>query len=171
MMALDPLHLLRRLEPAVRPVAAAGRSAAPRPPLEAQGFDELLSLVSNGSVHSGRPVQAAPDFKLELTDDQLDRLAAAADVAEAAGASGALMLIDGRSIILDVRQRQLMQEVVATDAMRAIAVDAAVRIVSPDEAPPRPLKLPGNGLAPAHLNQTTISPQRRDASLTRRHAG
>lgn len=172
MMALDPLHLLRRLEPAVRPVLAAGRSAAPRPPLEAQGFDDLLSLASRGSVHSGRPVQAAPGLDLALTNDQLDRLAAAADVAEAAGATRALMLIDGRSLVMDVKLRQLAQELVAVDAMRAVSVDAAVRIASADEAPPpRPLKLPGNGLPPAQLNSTPIPSQRRDASSTRRRAG
>jgi hypothetical protein len=140
--------------------------------LEAQGFDELLSLVSSGALHSGRPVQGAAGLNIALTNDQLDRLAAAADVAEAAGAARALMLIDGRSLVMEVKERAIVQEVVADDSMRAITVDAAVRIASTDEAAPaRPLKLPGNGLAPAQLNHITISPQRRDVSSTRRRAG
>ena len=77
-MAVDPTHLLRQLEPVVRPGVAFGPAARPHAPLEDQRFDELLKLVSQGSVHSGRAVTDAFGATEKLDEQQLARLAAAA---------------------------------------------------------------------------------------------
>ena len=75
-------QLLSHLEPAVRP----GLTAPPRPPLEQRSFDQLLQLVSRGQVSSGRSVDVSFAPQSEITSDQLERLASAADLAEAEGA-------------------------------------------------------------------------------------
>jgi hypothetical protein len=149
-MVIDPIQLLKRLEPAVRPVAApAGRTDA-NAPLEQQSFDELLSLVSHGRVHSGRAVRVADDAALSepLTDEQVQRLAAAADRAEAAGARRAVMLIDGRGVVMDVPQRTISTELTSSD--RSITrIDAAVYVAGEDDAAGdvRPPGLRAEGLA------------------------
>ncbi|MHC4108684.1 MAG: hypothetical protein ACYSTY_11420 [Planctomycetota bacterium] len=139
-MAADSAHLLRRLEPAVRPAFATPPPPPhPQPPLEGQSFDELLALARQGSVPSGRAVQWAADPARPLDEQQLTRLSAAADVAEAAGARRALMLIDGRGVVLDVANRALVAELADDGAARAVKVDAAVGVPDPDhdsEGPP-----------------------------------
>ena len=83
-------------KPASHVAHAPERSPAPATPFEQRSFDELLQLVSRGQLSSGRPVDLGFAPRSEITDDQLARLASAADLAEAEGARTALMLVDGR---------------------------------------------------------------------------
>ncbi len=161
-MAADSAHLLRRLEPAVRPAFATPPPPQhPQPPLEGQSFNELLALAQQGSVRSGRAVHwgGAVDPARPIDEQQLTRLSAAADVAEAAGARRALMLIDGRGVVLDVANRTLVAELADDGAARAVKVDAAVNVPDPDhdsEGPPATPPSPGlmrqvSGAVPAEV--------------------
>ena len=143
-MPIDPLQLLKRLEPAVRPVAT-GRAVGARPGFASQGFDQMLALVSDGRVSTGREITVGFAADPPLEPDQLERLKSAADVAESAGATTALMLIDGRGISLDVGQRTLTDELTSETTVLD-GVDAAVYVIDPErDRPTAPLR-PGMGI-------------------------
>ncbi len=152
MMTIDPVQLLRKLEPAVRPASAPARIREGATPFERKGFDELLALVSAGALTDGPPVRTAPHVGLDepLTPGQLDRLAAAANVAAGAGAERAVMLIDGRGLVLDVAARTITAELTDAAEHELVELDAAVYVASTDAGPrragaPPP---PGTGLVP-----------------------
>ncbi len=128
-MRSDPLHLLKRLDPPVRP-ASSGRS--PNAPLESRGFDELLTLVARGEVQSEQPVTSALIGETALSPDELHRLGEAADLAEAAGFRTALVLMEERSFVLDVNERRVLRDL-TNERTATIALDGAVRIV-PEES-------------------------------------
>lgn len=102
-MTPTPLELLRLLSPPGRPAAA---STAPRGAGNA-GFAAMLARAQQGELSSGLPVRVAKGAKVMLTDEQLSRLAVAADRAQAQGATLALVLIDGLAIRLDVSMREV----------------------------------------------------------------
>ena len=131
-MNADPTQLLRQLEPVIRPGHAAGPVARPQAPLEHQSFDELLAQATRGGVDSGRPVSVAFEPSQEITKQQLDRLAAAADLAEVSGARTALLLVDGRGLVLEVSSRTLHAEL--SGSSRYTSLDAAVYVGGDDEA-------------------------------------
>ena len=148
-MMEKPNQLLRRLEPPVRPAYAGEGITRRRLPMEKNSFDELLTLVSDGRVHSDRGLTLAFETDDELTDEQMSRLAIAADVAEESGARRALMLIDGRGIVLDVSDRRLVTELADDDASHLAQLDAAVYVTEGSgEIGSGELKLPGDGLIP-----------------------
>ncbi len=96
--------LLKLLGSGVRPDGAT--------PIQLRGgvdpgidFAELLRKAESGEIGSGRPVRIAPGVDLSLSEAQLDRLAKAADAAEAAGASRALTMLDGQALVLDIDSR------------------------------------------------------------------
>jgi hypothetical protein len=134
-MAIDPAQLLRQLEPAVRPGSAPAAPARTVPSVERADFGELLSLVSKGTIHSGRPAAVAPGAAIAppLQPAQLDRIAAAADLLEAAGAKRALLLVDGRGLVLDVESRHITSELSASSPPEVVAIDAAVSVAGEDE--------------------------------------
>ncbi len=132
-MPLDPVQLLRRLEPAVR---RGGPSPAvrPVPGLAEAGFGDLLTMVASGRIRSERAVLVDPGAVLDppLDERQLERLADAADEAEAAGARRAVMLLDGRGLVLAVAERRVEGEARPGDGA-LVGIDAAVA-VPPDPA-------------------------------------
>ncbi len=139
-----PSQLLRRLEPPVRPAYAGEGLTRRRLPLEENSFDELLALVSDGRVRSDREVTLDFESDHELTDEQMSRLAIAADVADESGAKRALMLIDGRGLVLEVSDRRLVTELTDDRESHLAQLDAAVYVAEASGV----LKLPGNGLIP-----------------------
>lgn len=149
-MPVDPAQLLRRLEPAVRPGPSGAAAHRPNLPIERQDFDALLTMVASGRISSGRPVQCRCELSSPLDEQQLERLAAAADDAEAEGAQRAVMIIDGRAVVMDVPQRVIDTEVSAHGSARVFSgVDAAMYVPGPDDdahdaLPP----FPGCGLVP-----------------------
>jgi hypothetical protein len=152
-MTTDPNILLRQLEPAIRPAYAGGPSTRPAAPLEHQPFDELLAKASKGLIESGRPVSAQFAAAEPFTGEQLARLAAAADLAEAAGAAKALLLMDGRGLVLDVPTRTLAAELSADAASRVTGLDAAVFVAGDSAASTMvPLHPPG-GVAPRAVGE------------------
>lgn len=127
-------QLLKRLEPPVRPAYAGEGAVRPAPPIEGRSFGDLLTLVSDGSVSSGRHVTLAFTPRAEVSEAQLARLGPAADVAEAHGAGRALMLIDGRGLLLEVASRQLLAELSERDSDTILTLDAAVYVAGEDDA-------------------------------------
>ena len=140
-MTSDPTFLLRQLSPAVLPAAVA--AGAPRPPIEGQAFDELLRQARAGAIASGRDLAVAYRPAEALTRGELDRLAAAADLAEASGAQRALLLLDGRGLLLDVGARTLTGEL----SGGAVNVDIALYAGGEQGPLPLPGAVPPRGIA------------------------
>jgi hypothetical protein len=152
-MTTDPNILLRQLEPAVRPAYAGAPSQRPAAPLEHQPFDELLAKAARGLVESGRTVSAGFAAAEPFTTEQVARLSAAADLAEAAGATRALLLMDGRGLVLDVPGRTLAGELSADAASQVTGLDAAVFVAGDSAASTAvPLSPPG-GIAPPAVGE------------------
>ncbi|MCA9283933.1 MAG: hypothetical protein KDA22_01870 [Phycisphaerales bacterium] len=160
-MPVDPFKLLRHLEPAVRPGGATRRGVPS--PLDEPEFGAMLSLVSDGLVRSGLPVAASPASDQPLEAAQLDRLASATDLAESHGAQTALMLIDGRALLMDVRSRAVREELAPAQVDRLVGIDAVVQ-VAPAE-PERSVRVapPGHGLVPPFVARQLAGPARRAA--------
>jgi len=146
-MAVNASQLLKLLEPTVRPMGIAAPARTPRLPIEGQSFDDLLAQASKGAMSSGRQVETGFDVEPPLDGAQLERIASAADQAEAAGARKALVLIDGRAFALDVQSRTLTMELSARSDVRVLQLDTAIAAPADaeEEAPSIPLA-PGVGL-------------------------
>ncbi len=143
-MKFDAAHLLKRLEPSVRPVA--GRDGAVAAQFEHQGFGELLALVSSGRVGSGEPVTCDCELHPPLDDAQYARLSAAMDRATVAGSKRSIMLIDGRGLVADIQDRKIDSELTDADHVDT-GIDAAVFVASDDEEAGT-FPLPATGLIP-----------------------
>lgn len=159
-MATDPVQLLRRLEPPVAPHGAARRGLPTL--LEAEDFESLLSLAATGAVRSGRSVTSTTPTEAPLDQDQLERLSAAADFAEARGARSALVLLDGRTFTIDVDARRA-DEVPPQASLRQLDVDAVIQAAAVDSEAIRQVPPPGNGLIPPAVAGQIASQPRRAA--------
>lgn len=145
MSPIDPTFLLKQLEPAVRPAYLGTPPSRPTAPLEQQPFDELLASAKAGRLASGRDVSAAYEGE-PITTEQFQRLAIAADRAESSGAQRAVLLIDGRALMLDVATRTISSELNASSAMEKI--DTAIYVPTESEQTnTRPVG-PPSGIAP-----------------------
>ena len=145
MSPTDPTLLLKQLEPAVRPAYMGPPASRPTAPLEQQPFDELLASAKAGRLASGRAVSTA-DVGEPISPEQLQRLSIAADRAESSGAQRAVLLLDGRALMLDVPTRTISAELSALSAMEKI--DTAVYVPTESEqTDTRPLG-PPSGVAP-----------------------
>lgn len=118
-------EMLRRLAPPIRPGAPAA-PAAPLELFESRAFDELLAQAVNGTLRSGRTVACECDLQPPLDAAQLERLADAADSAEAQGVRRALMMIDGRGLEIDIATRAVISELTPTSGARPLRIDAAL---------------------------------------------
>ena len=145
MSPIDPTFLLKQLEPAVRPAYLGTPPSQPTAPLEQQPFDELLASAKAGRLASGRDVTAAYEGE-PITTEQFQRLAIAADRAESSGAQRAVLLIDGRALMLDVATRTISSELTASSAMEK--TDTAIYVPTESEQTnTRPVG-PPSGVAP-----------------------
>ena len=72
-------------------------------------FAKALDDASKGELDTGRVVVSGPDLGMDLSAEQLERLAHAADVAEAQGATSAAVLMDGMVIRIDVESRTALE--------------------------------------------------------------
>lgn len=91
-------------------------------------FANLLAKARAGEIQSGIKVTTARDAGVQLSDEQLTRLSAAADLAEANGIGRGLFLIDGKQIVMDVGTRQVLGEVAASQAGVVEGVDGVVSV-------------------------------------------
>lgn len=131
-MSTGPLDLLRLLGSGVRtPVEGAGG----RGDVAGATFGDLLARARSGEVASGRACAVASGAGVTLTDDQLARVAPAADRAEMLGAASAAVLVDGRALTLDVASRRITGEIGAGRTPSHAAVGAVVAAAPGDAAP------------------------------------
>lgn len=157
----DPLRLI----PSARPAAAPQPQPQAAPTTAAPGaFADLLARAAAGEIISGTPVTLARGLDLNLTDDQLARLSLAADRAEAEGLSSPLVMIDGLTLVLDVRTRTITRHVdLASLTGAALTGIDGVITVPGSSTDDQPLPPPGPSLPtnPDLLNllaeQRTIS--------------
>lgn len=131
---------------------ALGRSsAAQRPqPTEPSGFASLLDRARSGSLSSGLGVTIDEFAGIELSADQLARLADAADRAQAQGAQRALVLIDGQALTMDVALREVTGRADISGGRVLTGIDAVVS-VPPAGAAPDPLGRANADQAPGVL--------------------
>lgn len=123
----------------------------------ASSFDDLLEQARAGEAGPGAPVRVAKGLDLKLTPDQLQRAAAAADVAEANGASRAMVLLDGVAYRLDVATRTIIGEVRGQAHAGMADVDAVVAApASADELAQRPVKIPPPPAGPLAISNTSL---------------
>ncbi len=72
-------------------------------------FGDLLARArGGGGIQTHRPVTFGREVTSDLSAEQLARVAAATDQAEASGAVKALVLIDGQALTIDVLNRQIV---------------------------------------------------------------
>ncbi len=161
MSPIDPTFLLKQLEPAVRPAYLATPTSRPTAPLEQQPFDELLASSKAGRLASGRAVTTAHVGE-PMSPEQLQRLAVAADRAESSGAQRAVLLLDGRALVLDVPTRTVSAELSASAPMQKI--DTALYVPTESEqTSTRPVGPPG-GVAPRGVALQIEQAERRSPS-------
>ncbi len=123
-MSIPPSILLNLLSSGVRAVSGVAPSRAPSP--GASDFSSMLGKARAGELSTGLPVTIARNAAIELSDDQLSRLAQAADRAESAGARRALVLMDGRAIEIDIATRQVSREHPLGDSPVITGIDAMI---------------------------------------------
>lgn len=133
-MNIDPNALLRALGSGARPASADG----PALTLNGATFQQMLEQA-NG-VSSGLPIRIARGAGVDLSASQLARLSSAADRAEAAGASQALVTIDGMVLRMDVSQRTITGKADMSATRVLNGVDAVVTVAADaGEVPGAPL--------------------------------
>ena len=161
MSPTDPTLLLKNLEPAVRPAYLGPPPSRPTAPLEQQPFDELLASAKAGRLSSGRAISTAHEGE-PISPEQLQRLAIAADRAESSGAQRAVLLLDGRALLLDVATRTVSMELSASSALEKIDMALYVPTES-EQTDTRPVGPPG-GVAPRGVALQIEQAQRRSPS-------
>ena len=138
---IDPGFLLRQLAGPVTPTAGGAGAAgqATRAAGEERPFATLLAQAQRGVLRTDRPVledvSTTADAQEPLDEPQLQRVGAAADLLESTGATRALLMLDGRPLVLDVQERTITQELAPG---RPMAVDAAISVASASDEPHGP---------------------------------
>ncbi len=95
------------------------------------GAGRLGAMPSPGAMPSLGGVLIEAGLDLDLSDEQMQRLAEAADRAMAAGASSALVMIDGKALRLDVQSRRITGEVSLMHGDVLTGIDAVVQASDP----------------------------------------
>jgi hypothetical protein len=100
-------------------------------------FERLLEMARDAESASGAPVRVSPGAGVELSESQMERLSRAADRLEAAGATRALVVIDGRALSLDVATRTVTGSVPLEPGRPLVGFDAILHLPeSSHQAPP-----------------------------------
>jgi flagellar operon protein len=134
-------QLLRMLEPAVRPAGAPAPRIAPQKPIEQQNFDELLAAADQTTAttsteplkFSSHAQMRLDQMGLELSDQQKDALAQAADQAAAKGANDSLMLMQRLGLIVNIPNRTVVT-VLGADRLQSgvvTKIDSTVLVNDP----------------------------------------
>jgi hypothetical protein len=122
-------------------------SKAKVPPASPDGsFAHLLRKAEQGELASGREVTVGKGVDLKLAKEQVSRLSAAADRAEASGAMNVMVLMDGMALKLDVQNRTIIAKADAAPGQVMTGVDAVVSLDQGENAPsfvPPTLPYPG----------------------------
>jgi hypothetical protein len=128
-MTIPGTALLKRLEPAVRPLGAptlrAGAFA--NETIDSADFAALLSRAERGEIDSERALAPTP-LTGGFTKASLERIARAMDLLEARGARTALIAFGARTFIAALETRSFERELLAHDGVVPTRVDIAVRV-------------------------------------------
>lgn len=119
--AADPLRSLRST------VRRPGDESVP-----ADAFAQALDKARAGQLSSDRPIRVLNSAGGELTDAQLNRLAAAADRAEASGAQRAMFLLDGQAVTMDLATRTVTSIAPLKPGTPTVGIDAVMQVPSGD---------------------------------------
>jgi hypothetical protein len=130
-MTSEAANLLRRLGSGVIPDGSGAMCADTA--IEGADFPTLLVSAQRGLIRTGRVVEIHAELDPALTPHQLENLADAADLAQAAGAFNVIMAIDGRAMILDVAQRRVTGEIPLDTPV--MSWRASTRSLSPGQQP------------------------------------
>ncbi len=154
-VSIDGTALLRRLEPAVRPVGMPF-IGVPVETLDSADFSALLLRAERGEIASGRTLTMTA-LATPLPPESLSRIAKAMDLLEARGVTRAAILYADRMLIADVPTRSFERELLAHQGPTPVAVEVALRVPTPDEdrpsrrtGPPHAFLMPTSP-APAEL--------------------
>lgn len=131
MMKVNADDLLKVLGSGVRPAGVEG----PRPGPGSTGpidFSKLLANARGGDVRSGLPVALDPGLGVELDASGHERLSAAVDRLEAAGAARGVVMLDGHALVVDVSERRAIGLV--SEASEVVGVQGVVRAASTGDA-------------------------------------
>jgi len=123
--------ILRHLEPVTPPTANTRVASQPRQRLEEADFHTLIASAQNDITRTNRPVDLPSD--ISLTPEQCSRLERAADAALSHDSSTALVMLDGRPLLLDVQTREVREEVRPDAKSDRIITDIDTVIVSREE--------------------------------------
>lgn len=127
-MMATPGDLLRLLGSGV---SATGDRPPVSKPIEESAFKDLLDKAAQGHVPSGIEARLGQGVNATFTPEQMERLTAAGDKAEAAGASRAMILMDGLAVTMDVPTRTVTQVVKASSLGVVGDVDAVIGASAP----------------------------------------
>jgi hypothetical protein len=153
-MSIERTELMRLMSggPARAGAAPAGGAGA-----GATDFAAMLRRAREGELSSGREVTVARTARVDLTPEQLRAISAAADRAEAQGATRALVMIDGQTVRLNITDRQVTGAVDLKSPAVLTGIDAVISIpgeagrAQPGGDPARVLPLPGRGIGSPSL--------------------
>ncbi|MCG3124348.1 MAG: hypothetical protein GIKADHBN_02811 [Phycisphaerales bacterium] len=91
-------------------------------------FAELLAAARSGDIASNVPITVLPTAGVELSPDQLQRLSVAADMAQAAGSTHALVQIDGMNLLMDVGARSITGSVKLVPGEVVTGIDSMIQV-------------------------------------------
>lgn len=139
-MTLSPLELLALPGLASAATRSVGRALDNLIP---GGSPFAEKLASAQAKDSQLPVEIGKGLNVELSNDQMKRIADAVDRAEAEGASNAVVMIDGKALEVDVTMRTIRGEIDPEGGINT-QIDA---IVYADAAPRQSVVTGPDGLA------------------------
>ena len=91
-------------------------------------FAQLLAAARKGELGGGNPVTVRPEAGVELSPDQLQRLTVAADMAQTAGATRALVRIDGKTLLMDVGARSITASISPAPGEVVTGIDSVIDV-------------------------------------------
>lgn len=103
-MNSESINLLARLSGVSAPRGAVQNATGDS---SVDGFASLLNMARSGQVSSDRLVEPGRDVQVSLSPKQQERLAVAVDQAQSQGLSRALVLMDGKALVVDVTARTI----------------------------------------------------------------
>lgn len=124
-MSVPADQLLRALGGGVRPIDSGASS---RYSLEhGTDFGALLERARSGNPETGLPVKLTGVLDQQLDHEQRAALAAAVDRVAVVGGETALILLDERTLRVDVRTRTVIGEIEQAESDPVVGIDSYVR--------------------------------------------
>lgn len=156
-MSTPESDMLRMLGGASRPAGLTGPAGAfgEIKGSVAADFASMLQRARRGEVASGLEIQVGKGVEVELSESQREQLASLADRAEAAGVIRLLVVMDGRTLTIDIGSRTVTAVGEASNGPIATGIDGVAFLTGSGEGEEVvPLPLPASpGLNPFILTQ------------------